>query len=189
MLFQVNTIGDVIDNLDNLFPHTTIENLHDSHGNELPIRGVFYDKKTFSGSPENRLVVLHSKGEDYYFQSREDAIDQAITAWKAIRNMGGDDIQMQATFNKGYFVSFEQKVEFSKRKFIFENDIFVPSYNFNFSYDSTSSGNGGAKRIICKNLITTRKVAGFHLYVVLRLLFSPSLCDVLLVSFLTFLYR
>ena len=161
---SVDSVSSVIDTLDAIFPHTKIENLCDSTGKELPIRGVFFasdeDAKKFGA--DSRLVVLHSKGEGYYFQSREDAIDQAITAFKAVRSMGGDDIEMRANFHKGYYVSFAQKIEHRNRRFMFENDVLIPSYNFRFSYDSTSNGDGGAKRIVCSNLITTRKIAGFH---------------------------
>lgn len=161
---SVDSVSSVIDNLDAIFPHTKIENLCDSNGKELPIRGVFFaseeDAKKFGA--DSRLVVLHSKGEGYYFQSREDAIDQAITAFKAVRAMGGDDIEMRANFHKGYYVSFAQRIENSRRKFMFENDVIFPAYNFRFSYDSTSSGDGGGKRFICSNLVTTKTVAGFH---------------------------
>lgn len=159
----VNSVADVMDVLEVKFPHTTIDNLYDSQGNKLPIKGVFYrdqEEARLFGS-NDRLVVYHSKGEDYYFQSREDAIDQAIMAFQSVKAMGGDAIEMVATFNKGYSVSFTQKIERKDRKFMFENDIIFPTYNFNFSYDSVSRGGGGCDRFCCSNLITTTRVAGF----------------------------
>lgn len=161
---QVSSVSAVIDALDACFPVTTIENLHDKNGNELPIRGVFFkdDSEAAKFGAQERLVVLHSKGEKYYFQSREDAIDQAITAWKAVRSMGSDDIQMNASFNKGYNVSFTQRMSISERKFAFKNDVCFPNFKFSMPYDSASRGDGGLNRIVCSNLLTTRKVAGFH---------------------------
>lgn len=163
MKIVVNTVANVIDNLDQIFPQTTIESLFDAKGDRLPIKGVFFrdllEAKKFGYS--DRLVVYHSKGENYFFQSREDAIDQAVTAFQAVKAMGGDCIEMRASFNKGYSVSFTQKIEMKNRRFMFENDILFPTYNFNFSYDSVSRGGGGVERIICSNLLTTSRIAGF----------------------------
>ena len=159
MSITVNSVADVCDALDAGFPQTRIENLCDQNGRELPIRGVF-----FADDRPNRLVVLHSKSESYYFQSREDAIDQSIIAYKAVKAMGADTVRMSFSFNKGYNVAFTVTKDWdtATRKFMFANDIMFPEYRFSMSYTSTHRGNGGSHRIICSNLLTTAMVAGLN---------------------------
>lgn len=159
----VNNVSEVIDTLYNGFPKTVIENLLDRNGSELPIKGVFFqnseEAKRFHS--ESRLVVLHSKSENYFFQSLEDVVDQAITAYKAIRAMGAEEVSMRYSFHQGYHVSFSTELTREKRKIIFENDLTYPSYMLSFPYYSTTKGQGLVNRIICSNLFTTEKIAGF----------------------------
>lgn len=159
----VDSAALVIDTLYANFPQTTIENLCDQNGKELPLKGVFFkdDAEARKFHSPSRLVVLHSKGENYFFQTIEDAIDQAVTAYRAIRAMGGEKIEMRFSFDKGYYVNFSTKLDTQARKLAFANDTIIPSYGFCFPYDSVSSGEGLGNRIICSNLITTKTVANF----------------------------
>lgn len=160
----VSNISEVISVMDSM-PETEIDNLIDPvDGSKLPIQGVFFKTKEIArkyGS-DSRLVVSHSKGEDYHFQTLQDATDQAIAAYKTLRCMGSDCVEMSAHFHNGYHISFTQKIEYSQRRFMFENDIVIPWFNLSIPYNACFTGNGGGKRIVCSNLFTTKHVAKFH---------------------------